>query len=331
MAVTVRDWVTMTKFDIKHYHGPEEHLWQNGSSSPIPGENIYQLVKCYNLTRDELPQNNGFAIVGFRCDTGVKRSKGRIGAYDGPIAIRKALAPLAVKSHDLEIVDIGNIMCAGNDLDVAQHELGLCVDEILNANLRPVVFGGGHETAWGHFQGLAKHYDDIAIINFDAHFDLRELVDGHMGTSGTPFSQIAQFQKENNKEFHYNVIGLQESANSKVLYDKAISLNVDYVTAHNIHTHGPLHYIEWIDSIIEKHQHIYLTICLDVFAQSVAPGVSAPQIMGLYPQQVLPMLDRIIHSDKVVGFDIVECAPNHDHHNKTSRLAAQMVWQYLNS
>ena len=61
-----------------------------------------------------------------------------------------------------------------------------------------IVIGGGHETAWGHFQGLAHPNKDIAILNFDAHFDLRPLINGQLGSSGTPFRQIHNFLTTNN-------------------------------------------------------------------------------------------------------------------------------------
>ena len=57
----------------------------------------------------------------------------------------------------------------------------------------PVVLGGGHEVAWGSFQGIVRACSDrerILIVNFDAHFDLRD--PAHVHSSGTPFAQIAE-------------------------------------------------------------------------------------------------------------------------------------------
>ena len=86
----------------------------------------------------------------------------------------------------------------------------------------------------------------------------------------------------------------------------------------------------FLDNFILRNDYLYLTICLDVFAESIAPGVSAPQALGLNPWHVIPLLKYIVQSGKVVGMDIAELSPPLDHEQKTSRLAAAIIAELLN-
>ena len=64
---------------------------------------------------------------------------------------------------------------------------------------------------------------------------------------------------------------------------------------------------------------------MDVFASCIAPGVSAPQINGLYPWQVSTLLEAIVSSNKLISLDIAELSPALDSNQQTAKLAAQML------
>ena len=83
--------------------------------------------------------------------------------------------------------------------------------------------------------------------------------------------------------------------------------------------------ITFLANFIANHKHIYLSICLDVFAECYAPGVSAPQAMGLTPWQAFPLLKYLLQTGKVVGLDVAELSPPLDQGQKTARLAASLV------
>ncbi|PQL75476.1 formimidoylglutamase, partial [Acinetobacter baumannii] len=99
----------------------------------------------------------------------------------------------------VSIVDLGTVTCEYGNLEQAQSELAEQVANSLEHGLKPVVLGGGHEVAFGSFSGLFQyvqaHAPDkkIGIINFDAHFDLRE---AEHATSGTPFLQAARLSEQ---------------------------------------------------------------------------------------------------------------------------------------
>lgn len=271
--------------------------------------------------------------MGFCCDEGVKRNLGRVGAAEGPQALRKALAnlPLHFQEHEF-IYDIGDIVCHDQDLEKAQHALRELVANLLTKNYKPIIIGGGHEIAWGHYQGIDKVHADqtIGIINFDAHFDLRNNPEPDKGSSGTPFRQIAEYRQAHDLDFDYLCLGIQQTGNTRSLFRKAKELNVNYVLAEDIHQkRADCESI--IQKCLNKHDLIYLTICLDVFNNNVAPGVSAPQPLGLTPLQVIPLLKQIVQSNKVISFDIAELNPKYDQDDRTAQLAALLVSEYIHA
>jgi formiminoglutamase len=90
-------------------------------------------------------------------------------------------------------------------------------------------------------------------------------------------------------------------------------------------------HLAFLDDFMLSLDHIYLTICLDVLAECFAPGVSAPQPLGLSPWQTLPLLKYIIQSGKVVSLDIAELSPPLDQEQKTARLAALIIAELLHT
>lgn len=304
-------------------------IWQ-GRQDASADAYFYQLVKPLDLTRPCNVPANSVALLGFECDLGVQRNLGRAGAHAGPIAIKQALARLPV-SAPLVIYDAGSICPQDNDLAAAQAALGAAVQHLLAQGIQPIVLGGGHETAWGHYQGIAKFLQQqpLSIINFDAHFDLRDIPEDNIGTSGTPFRQIAQARQQQHLNFDYTCIGVQPYGNTSQLFATAKQLQTQYLLADVIHTEGSHSVEKFIAPILEKSNHIYLSLCLDVFAASIAPGVSAPQVLGLTPWQVIPALRQLALSKKIISFDIVELAPNFDSDQRTAKLAALLICDFL--
>jgi len=314
---------------LPHYYlaKPDDWYCRKGAK---PNQYHAQVLTAIDLN-DRLPiQTPGFAFLGFACDEGVKRNDGREGARQGPKAFMEQFTGLPVRQAD-HLYDAGTVVC-DDDLSLVQEALGTGVERLLKAGLTPLVIGGGHETAWGHYQGIEKFLGNqsLAIINFDAHFDLRPIPKDNVGTSGTPFRQIAMKCKKGKKAFDYYCFGIQQNANTKSLFSTAKKLNVEYVLAETMHQRGAEYFIPLIEKIADEHDAIYLSICMDVFSASIAPGVSAVQPFGLMPMQVLPLLKAIASTKKVVSMDIVELAPKYDIHSQTSKLAAYLAAELIN-
>ena len=311
------------------YYPPDPNLW-SGRADSLPDERFFQRIQTVNLQQQTLPpiQGKAIALLGFCCDTGIKRNVGRMGAAAGPAGLRTALGKLPLH-HATKIYDVGDVICNDN-LALSQTELATTVTDLLNHQLQPIIMGGGHEIAWGHYQGIRKKYSDqhIGIINFDAHFDLRPVLSDGEGSSGTPFLQIANHSQQHQLNFDYCVVGLQANANTRSLFNTAKDLNVSMINALTLQTDPNTAHTK-VKEFIAQQQLIYLTVCMDVFSAAIAPGVSAPQSLGLFPHHLLPLLQLIMRSGKVISADVAELSPAYDRDNMTANLAAQCVAEII--
>ena len=271
----------------------------------------------------------GIALMGFQCDEGVRRNKGRPGAAGGPDAIRRVLAGLPVHFREVDVLlEGGNISCQKGDLETASDELARKVTAALQGGYMPIVLGGGHEMAWGTFRGImdsGKAEGKTGIINLDAHFDLRKLSKAG-SSSGTPFYQIAEWCREHRQPFNYFVAGIQPMSNTRALFDRAAELGVLYVTAGMLRE-DPEKFMKVLNSYIDNMDHLYLTICLDVFNSAFAPGVSAPNPSGIQPGDALRIIRSIKSRGKVIAADIAEMNPRFDIDQRTARLAAALIFE----
>lgn len=299
----------------------------------------HQWMRELNLNRTGsllLEGKLGFALLGFCCDEGVRRNHGRTGAAKGPEAIRRELANLPCTfTPEVALFDAGNITCTDGNLEASQAALARAVTQIRRFGLFPLVLGGGHELALGHYRGhrdymlAGEQIPDIGIINFDAHFDLRPFAGG--SSSGTMFRQIAEEAADSGWPFRYLCIGIQRFSNTLELFKTAAQYGVVHIPAAEVIGQGDRHVIEKLDAFMKSTKHIYLTICADVFSTAFAPGVSAAQPLGLHPEAVLQYLKHILRSEKVIGFDIAEVSPRFDHDSTTASLAKVLIFSVVNT
>ncbi|TCM61178.1 formiminoglutamase [Acinetobacter calcoaceticus] len=287
----------------------------------------------FHQLMNQAKQHNeaGYALIGFCSDEGVKRNHGRIGAAKAPDLIRKQLANLPVH-HYVAVQDMGNVYCADSELEQAQARLADQVAHSLAQGHRPIVLGGGHEVAFGSFSGIFQYMQQqhpqqrIGIINFDAHFDLRQ---HDVATSGTPFLQAANLSQAHGKDFHYMCLGVARHANTRHLFETADQLNCHYVFDYEIHAASLNKVTQHLDQFIAQVDVLYVTVDLDVFSASIAPGVSAPAVRGIDVACFDTLFQHIKHTDKIRVLDIAECNPIYDIDQHTAKLAAYIAYNYM--
>ncbi|RKN79381.1 formimidoylglutamase [Ulvibacterium marinum] len=308
------------------YNPTNPEIWTGRKS----GKNLYlhEIVKYTDLD-SIVPDatSKTIAILGYACDEGVRRNQGRIGAVEGPDAIRSQLGKMPNHLNlNTKLFDMGSIQCAEGDMEETQNALSEKLAQLLKKSLFPMVLGGGHDMAYGHFQGIKKFLNgsrSIGIINFDAHFDLRN--NANANNSGTPFYQIAQECKANGAGFNYLCLGIRKDANDKVLFQTANKLDVSYLENERFHLRYWKAVKQELHTFIAKVDALYMTIDLDGFSSAYAPGVSASSPMGFSPDIVLECLKVILPSQKLISMDIAEMNPKYDIDNRTAKLAASLI------
>jgi len=266
-------------------------------------------------------------IIGFPSDTGVRVNRGRVGAAKAPDRIRQFLYSLAPDAENFDAfsdllkntLDCGDLIIKG-DLASDQESLALVVEHYIKKGAIPVVIGGGHETFFGHFLGFVKAGKAVHILNWDAHLDVREFVDG-APHSGSMFRQALLHDRKLCKG--YQVAGAQRHSVAKD--------HLDFVRAHN----GDVIWNEQLqtDLISEVYTELagptMVSFDIDAVDSSHAPGVSAPAVNGISPYLWLFAARLAGESGRVASFDIVEVNPEFDQDNRTSRLAAVTIWEFF--
>lgn len=269
-------------------------------------------------------------LLGFRSDEGVRRNHGRVGAVDGPAALRAALAPLALHEQTT-ILDHGDAVTIGDDLEQGQVEASGLITAALDrpGTALTVVLGGGHETAWASYLGLMASQRMASspgtrwgVLNLDAHFDLRE---ADRATSGTPFAQMARAEASAGRELDYAVVGIAAPSNTVALFSRARDLGVRWMTDLECAEAGAAGIRAFVEDFARDLDVLYLTIDLDVLPAAVVPGVSAPAGLGVETALVAAAVRAAAATGKLTLLDVVELNPGLDLDSRTARTAARLV------
>jgi len=156
------------------YQQPSSSSWSGRNDGP--NARLFQQIQLLNLC-DSLPAlpEKSLVLLGFACDEGVKRNLGRPGAAQGPEALRKALGNLPLSlSRAGTLWDAGTILCSDGDLEKAQQFLGKTVASLRERGAFVIVLGGGHEVAWGNFQGLIESSEKTGVLEELAADDAKQ-------------------------------------------------------------------------------------------------------------------------------------------------------------
>lgn len=266
-------------------------------------------------------------LIGFPSDEGVNINGGRVGASKAPSAIFEQLLkftphPLHIKQHSSLLKNTEGLTlleCSG-DLNQDHDNLGDSVAGFLSDQMIPVILGGGHETAFGHFLGYTKSKLPVNIINIDAHADVRELKNGK-AHSGSPFRQAIEHPSGVCKS--YNVFGLNP-----------VSTSAEHVRYVRNQGEAVFEQTFSVDAILNhlnlfEEGSVMITMDMDAVNQADAPGVSAPNASGIKKQEWLQLAYGFGKHPKVTSFDLCEVSPEFDRDNQTVKLAALTVWYFL--
>ncbi|WP_193103781.1 formimidoylglutamase [Brachybacterium sp. FME24] len=307
-------------------HGPEHARWHRS----------VQVVDTHELSAggDPDPAAPHVALLGFRSEEGVRRNRGRVGAAHGPAALRRALAPLALHGPlalgEVELHDLGDAETLGVDLEGGQASAAALTTAALDraGSRLTVVLGGGHETAWSSYIGLADSGIGPTagrrwgVLNLDAHFDLRE---EPRPTSGTPFAQMAVAEQAAGRQLQYAVLGIAEPSNTGALFARALELSVRWWTDEQCLAAGVDGIRRFVEEFTADLDVLYLTIDLDVLPAATAPGVSAPAAYGVPLPLIAAAVRAAAGSGKLALLDVVELNPSLDIDGRTARSAARLI------
>lgn len=279
-----------------------------------------------------LTQNSteaGVHIRGYPDDEGIRLNGGRPGAALGPDQIRtcfyKMTPPLTSKKIPL-IWDGGNLELDSDLKSRHQQAQSQAFQSYQNKKF-VITLGGGHDYGYPDAAAFLSAYKNSkkkpVVINFDAHLDVRPLDQGP--TSGTPFFRLL---KESANDLHFFEVGIQNHCNAKNHFAWAVKHKAQIIEQEKI-AQKSLYQCLLPKLLRFKGHPTFLSVDIDGFTSSEAPGCSQSWPVGFTTQDFLKALKAIFQKLDVKGLGIYEVSPPLDVGNLTSRLAALIVYHSL--
>jgi formiminoglutamase len=257
-------------------------------------------------------------------DEGIRLNGGRPGAALAPNEIRRAfykMTPPPRGPFPAEIFDVGNLSLSGSLAD--RHERARALSEELHRKSHfTLSLGGGHDYGFPDAAGFVEVYQNQKplVINFDAHLDVRPVDKGPH--SGTPFRRLLEGFP---KKFEFWELGLQPQCNSRAHADWAEAQDTHLVFLEDLRARAPE--ILWPET--DAKRPCFISLDLDVFSSKEAPGCSASYATGLLVEDFLIWLEFLMTSFNVRGIGFYEVSPPLDSDNRTSKLAALILFHAL--
>ena len=272
------------------------------------------------------------AILGAPFDFGTQF---RAGARFGPRGIREASTLFSFGhggAYDFEddatyldenirIVDLGDADIIHTNTEQSHKNIEEGVKKILNASALPVIIGGDHSINIPIINAY-KDQKPFHLIQIDAHLDFVDERHGVKFGHGNPMKRAS----EKSYITGLTQIGIRNvSSTAKEGYEDAQSKGSDIISVRQQRKLGVLKTIKRI----KGSKRVYVTIDIDAFCPSIAPGTGTPSHGGFLYYEVLEMLQEISKKHEVIGVDLVEVAPDYDQSGSTSILAAQLLMNYI--
>ena len=272
------------------------------------------------------------AILGAPFDFGTQF---RPGARFGPRAVREAstlfsFGHAGAYDHeddrtylgsDVRIVDLGDADIVHTDTRRSHANIETGVRAILAAGALPVVIGGDHSVnipCVNAFDGAGP----IHILQIDAHLDFVDERHGVRNGHGNPMRRAA----EKGYVTGLTQVGIRNvSSTAKEGYDAARAMGSDILSVRQMRALG----VEGVLARIPKGARLYVTIDIDGFCPSIAPGTGTPSHGGFLYYEVLELLQGAARAHEIVGIDLVEVAPDYDPTGSTAILAAHVLLNFL--
>jgi agmatinase len=276
------------------------------------------------------------AVLGAPFDFG---TQWRPGARFGPRAVREASTLFSFGhagaydfeddaiylAEDVRIVDIGDADIIHTKTDESHANIAYGVSKILAAGAWPVTSAGDHSI---HIPCINAFADDCAkkgdihVVQIDAHLDFVDERHGVIAGHGNPMRRAIE------KDYVSGMtqLGIRNvSSTAKEGYADARARGSDILSVRQVRKLGTQSVLDRIPA----GARYYVTIDIDAFCPSIAPGTGTPSHGGFLYYDVLEILQGLAQRGDVVGIDLVEVAPAYDPTESTQVLAAQLLLNFL--
>ena len=276
--------------------------------------------------------NADVAVMGAPYDFG---TQWRSGARFGPRAVREAstlfsFGHAGAYDHeddatylagDVRIVDIGDADIIHTKTEESHANIEFGVRKILAAGALPVVIGGDHSINIPCINAFSDQ-DPIHIVQIDAQLDFVDERHGVTQGHGNPMRRAIEKPWVSGM----TQLGIRNvSSTAKEGYDDARNRGSDILSVRQVRQLG----VDGVLKRIPKGARYYVTIDIDAFCPSIAPGTGTPSHGGFLYYDVIEILQGLAKRGQVAGIDLVEVAPAYDPSDSTQILAAQVLLNFI--
>lgn len=286
-----------------------------------------------NYDLNKLKENDvDVAVIGVPNDMG---TQWRSGARMGPRAIREGSTLYSFGldgAYDIEnditylgpkwnVVDCGDVDIVHGDILQSHDNTEEAIKNIVEQGVMPVILGGDHSITAPIGKGL-EALGPFNVIQIDAHLDWADHRSGMRYGHGNCIRRLSELDHVK-KIFQFGIRGISSSKKEDV--DAARAYGSQIVSPKKMRGLG----VEGLLNMIPKNEKYYITIDIDGIDPSIAPGTGTPSPGGLLYDEVNELLKGIAQHGEVIGFDLVEVAPQYDLTGMTGQTAARIMLDLL--
>lgn len=272
------------------------------------------------------------AIIGAPFDFG---TQWRSGARFGPRAVREAstlfsFGHAGAYDHEddatylpgsVRIVDMGDADIVHTDTEASHANIETAVRAALRAGALPVTIGGDHSVNIPCIRAFDGQ-GDFHVLQIDAHLDFVDERHGVRHGHGNPMRRAAELPYVTG----LTQVGIRNvSSTAREGYEDARKMGSDILSVRQARKLGP----KGLAARIPAKTPVYITLDIDAFCPSIAPGTGTPSHGGFLYYEVLELLQQVAQNHDIIGIDLVEVAPDYDPTGSTAILAAQVLLNTL--
>nr|WP_263323568.1 arginase [Neobacillus sp. Marseille-Q6967] len=284
------------------------------------------------------------SILGVPMDLGQSRR----GVDMGPSAIRYAGVVERLEKIGHTVTDLGNIDIAPPERTTATHtnlknleavvkasqDLSEKVDNIIRRNEFPLIFGGDHSIAIGTLAGVARHYNNLGVIWYDAHGDLNTEetspsgnihgmpLAASLGIGHPSLTNISGYDPKIKPE-NVVIIGARDLDDGEKDLIKEIGIKV--YTMHEIDKLGMTKVMEETIDYLKDTDGVHLSLDLDGLDPNECPGVGTPVLGGISYRESHLAMEMLADAEIITSAEFVEVNPILDEKNKTAQVAVALM------
>ena len=228
------------------------------------------------------------------------------GTKNGPKEIIKASHQVELFDEELnkepyKVIGIKTLkpFSIKNKIENALEQLSKINEDILSSDKFPLVFGGEHSLTPGSIKPFAKKYDEITLLHFDAHADLRESYQGEKFSHASAIKRCLDY-----KNLKVVSFGIRNLSKEEMDFYNNNRDRIEIFWGKDKQT--------WDLSLLDKffkNKNVYITFDVDGFDASIMPATGTPEPGGMLWEDVLPIIKQVCQISNVVGADINELAP----------------------